>query len=539
MNRFVLFSNGEFMNRLRGVYICLIAFTFTFAGCFDLPEELIMPEWDVDLNVPLTNKTYTLYEMFKPESQSFISTSINNENFYLIRTNKIETSSEVTNYISVAAENIISNNFILPADATTNQTFIVFPDSVEIEKATFIGGHISLTIENPQPAPLFSRIKIVGIKKPDGSELIIESNLEPFGRDSINNDLTGYEYDFPQTLSSQNKNGLHLEATASCSLPNAFEVVHFYGYGFRFSSVTGILPKHSLGIKSTSSFLEINDASTLRDKIFIKECSLSLKSNYSSLHHNNFNLEFKDVRIIGRRNDGAEKLLRRSDGQHINLIVQNGTAEYVFDQDNSNISDFISFLPDSVFLSAEYILNPLNDRVSRTITNQDSIDFIASFSVKSIFALKQTNFKDTVEIEISQDERDKIRNSGEADLNINIENAIPIDAHLKATVTDENYNPLFVLTKSLSGSDSLFFAGGQVNHATGQIISPTFSVNSIILRSNQLNQLADARYIILSTTISTTNSFSTNPPMVQFKSSDWLKMKCFGKIKYHVGSGEK
>lgn len=539
MKRCVLLSIGEIMNRLRVVYISFITFSIALIGCFDLPEELIMPEWDVGLNVPLTNKTYTLYDMFKPESQRFISTSINSENFYLIQTDLIESYYEILKHVSIADESTIYKNFIVPADSSTNQVFITFPDSAEIERGTFMDGQISFSIQNPHSAEIFSRIKVAGIRKPDGSELIIESNLQPFESDSVSFDLTGCEYVFPQTLYPQNKNGLHLEASADCSLPNAFEVVHFYGYNFRFSSVTGILPKKSLGTKSTSSFLEINDAAALRDKIFIKECNLTINSQYSSLHQNNFSIELKDAKFIGKRKDGQEKLLRRSDGQSINLLVQNGVAEYVFDQDNSNISDFLAFLPDTISISAECILNPFNERISRTITNQDSINFLASFSAKSIFAIKQTNFKDTVEIEISQDDRDKIRKSKEADLNIHIENAIPIDAHLKATVTDENYNPLFVLTQGLSGSDSLFFAGSQVNSSTGQIISPTFTTNSIMLKSNQLSQLADARYVILSTTVNTTNSFSSNPPIVNLKSSDWVRMRCFGKIRYHVASGEK
>ena len=30
------------------------------SGCTDFPSDLIMPKWDVDLNLPLYNQTYTL-----------------------------------------------------------------------------------------------------------------------------------------------------------------------------------------------------------------------------------------------------------------------------------------------------------------------------------------------------------------------------------------------------------------------------------------------------------------------------------------------
>ena len=164
--------------------------------------------------------------------------------------------------------------------------------------------------------------------------------------------------------------------------------------------------------------------------------------------------------------------------------------------------------------------------------------FEVNFSTKSIFAIKQTNFIDTVEIDISQDDREKIRKGVGADLNIYLENAIPIDAFVKATVTDENYIPLFILTKNQDGIDSLKFLGSQVNSGTGQIISPTTTLNSIILNSDKVLQLSNAHHIIISTTVNTSNAGNENPnpPTVQFKSSDWLNIKCYGKVKYHVGS---
>ena len=90
------------------------------------------------------------------------------------------------------------------------------------------------------------------------------------------------------------------------------------------------------------------------------------------------------------------------------------------------------------------------------------------FNTKSIFAIKQTNYIDTIAIDLSQDDREKIRDGVGADLNIHLENAIPIDAFVKATLTDENYSPLFTLTKNQYGVDSLQFLGGQVNNNTGK-----------------------------------------------------------------------
>ena len=302
-----------------------------------------------------------------------------------------------------------------------------------------------------------------------------------------------------------------------------------------------MLPRLSLGIKRTAGGFNLNDGVDYRGKFFIREGILNLKSEYVSPHQNNFDIEFSNVKIIGARNNGEEKFLVRNDGQNISYRLINGVYDLTLDQTNSNLTEFVSFLPDSIVITSEYILNPSNDPISRIVTNIDSIKFSAQFTTKSIFAMKQTNYSDTLAIEISQDDRKRIREVVDADLTIHLENAIPIDAFVKATIADENYSPLFTLTKNQAGIDSLQFHGSQVNINTGQIISPTLTLNSIKLDSIQIVQFSNAHYIIISTTLNTVNAGNENPnpPTVQFKSSDWLNIKCFGKVKYHVQTGEK
>jgi hypothetical protein len=273
-----------------------------------------------------------------------------------------------------------------------------------------------------------------------------------------------------------------------------------------------------------------------RGKLFIREGTLSLRSEYLSTHHNFFELEIADIEINGIRNNGDQKALVRNDGQNLTFSLDNGIYSITLSESNSNLTEFISFLPDSIVITSEYILNPGNDHIIRTVTNQDSIRFSVQFNTKSIFAIKQTNYIDTLAIDLSQDDRERIRDGVGADLNIYLENAIPIDAFVKATLTDENYSPLFTLTKNQNGVDSLQFLGSQVNNGTGKIVSPTVTLNTIKLDSAKIIQLSNARYVIISTTVNTKNATNENPnpPTVQFKSSDWLNIKCYGKVKYHV-----
>lgn len=529
------------MGTIKKYIIILQTIFLLITGCIDVPEEIILPEWDVELNLPLTNKTYTIYDMYKPESKYSVTSTISSDDFYLIQSDNFTSNSKVADYISFIEEGVVSESFIVPANTPEQSVFIVFPESIEIDNATFASGFLAFNIQNPSPSSISSALRIPGIKKPDGSELIIQTNVAAFSRDSVTYDLSNHQYVFPSNQSLQNKNSLQLVASASSSFIGAYENVDFYLYGFNLNSVTGSLPRTELGSRRTSASLNLNDAADYRGKLFIKEGTLTLKSDYVSSHGNFFELEISNILINGIRNSGEQKSLTRKDGQGLSFRLLNGAYELTLNESNSNLNEFISFLPDSIVISSEYILNPSNNNTVRTITSQDSIKFSVQFSTKSIFAIKQVYFTDTLDINLSQDDRDKIKNGLNANLSVNLENAIPIDAYLKAILTDESYQPLFTITKNQDGSDSLQFLGGQVNISTGEIVAPTNTLNAITLNNDEILKLLDARYVIISATVNTKNANDggLTPPTVQFKSSDWLKIKSFGRVKYRINTEDK
>lgn len=517
--------------------IVIISFwLILFNGCKDFPDELIMPAWDVDLNVPLTTKTYTIYDMFKPESQNSINVALGENNFYLIYTDEFISKSDVADYLDFSDQPPAHESVILPTNLAEAETYLLFPSELEVENAIFKTGIISFTIRNFSNSQISSTLLIPGIKKPDGSELRFEHTINALGVDSIIYDLTNHLYNALLDNTSENKKGIKLIAYATSSVSGIYEQVDCYLFNIAFNSATGLINRKYLEHKRFTSSLKWNDAKDIRGNLFIKEATLELKFHYISNHQNPFEIEFNNAQIIGVLNDGTTKNLFQNGSKYFSFTLINGECFRSFNENNSNITEFLAFLPDSIIVTSDLILNPHNSLVARTVTNLDSVSFGAKFHTKSIFALKQTNFIDTLEVEFSQDERNKIKNSSEAEINIHIENSIPFNAFVKATVMDKYYNPLFVITKNSANVDSLYFAGSQVNNFTGQVLSPSVTTNSVKLISSQLKQLSEARYIVLSSTVSTSGSGSQNPTMVQFKSSDWLKLKCYGKVKFRVNS---
>ncbi|NWF87967.1 MAG: hypothetical protein HXY50_00740 [Ignavibacteriaceae bacterium] len=527
------------MKRIKSILFVVSLLILTMIGCFDMPEEIILPEWDVELNVPIIDRTYTLYDMFKPESKHSINSTLSPDDFYLVQTDNFTSNTDVAKYIDFLETTSISQNLIIPANVPATAIYIEFPEQLEIDRAVFSSGILSISFQNPTSAAITSQLRVPGITKPDGSELIIERSVPAFSQDSVNYDLTNHSYNIPTNQPVQNRNSLQFVASANSVMNGSYESLNVYLNNLKFQSITGSVPKLTMGRKRTSASLNINDAADYRGKLFIKEATLNLKSEYISAHNNPFEMEIADINLIGLRKNGEKIQLEKKDGQAITFKLVSGVYNLVLNETNSNITEFMTWLPDSIVIESEYIINPADDHVIRTISNEDLVEFSAQFSTKSIFAIKQTNFTDTLDIDFSSDDRDKIKDGVGAELSIHLENAIPINAFIKVTVTDANYLPLFTLTHSQSGVDSLQFLGGQVNTSTGEVISPVITLNSVSLSGAQIQQLANAHHLILSATVSTSSSNESVPTTVQFKSSDWLRVKSYGKVKYHINPEEK
>ena len=52
------------------IYIILSALILAYAGCTDFPEKLILPTWNVDLNVPVMNRSYTLQDVIDKDTSN-------------------------------------------------------------------------------------------------------------------------------------------------------------------------------------------------------------------------------------------------------------------------------------------------------------------------------------------------------------------------------------------------------------------------------------------------------------------------------------
>jgi hypothetical protein len=516
-------------------FVVVTAMLFLIGGCIDLPTDLKVPQWDVDLNLPIVNRTYTLNDIIKKQNYISIQGSNSTDSIYVIQSDTYSQSTTVSNFIQLNGVSSSVGNIIPAGVSGSIAIYLPIPAGAELDNAVFTKGLLSLHIVNPNLQTATLNIAFPGILQ-NGSELNIPMSVPPLQQDSVQRSLAGFIYKLPTNQANRGVIQIIVSAAAS-SLPLiSFVTMDIYSSDFNFSTATGNLPSKSLGVKSQSFSLNLGNAQDYRDKASLKYGSLNLDVKYYSPVSNPFGIKVKNLNIIGLREDGSQIVLKDSTGSpNITFNIGSGTTHLTFSEANSNITSFISFLPGKILLSAEYIMNP--DNLTATVTDQDSIVFSTNFSTRSVLAIKKSIITDTASINISDKDTLKIQDAKSAYINVNIQNGIPLDSWLTIKFVDSLYHPLFLLTNS-SNADSIFFASANVNSA-GEVTSEVTTNNIIRLDSLQTVKLSRARYVIYSAAVQTNgSSVGSNGNFVSIRPNDKLQINVYGGIKYHINTDD-
>jgi hypothetical protein len=511
-----------------------------FQGCVSLPTDVIMPQWDADLNVPITTKIYNLNDIIK--SPDYISIN-SQDNTYMITSDSLGQNVPVSQFIQINTERSTPTAPVLADGKTTIEAFIPFPEGAKIIQAGISKGTFKVVAHNSFPIDVQLTINIPGMTK--GGTLLSITFTVPANTASKTQiiDFVDCLYIQPTNQTASKDGQLWMKASASSGSGLAVITFESYTSNFIFSSMTGYLPTKSLGTHSSSFALNLGNAANYRDKVVLKTGSLSLTGIYHSLAPNPFIVGVNNLHLVGKRNNSQLTDTLRFTNPTSNTFKFDALGNYstVYDQNNSNITSFITFLPDSIYVSAEYIMNPDDDPAYKTVRFDDSISFVTRFTSKSVLSIKQATFTDTVNIDIAQDKRDQILNGKGAQLTVDIQNAIPLNSWIKVTLTDNDYHPLiingaaFVITKNNNGTDSVSIAGSQTD-GNGNYVSSSASNTTVTLDSLQIRQFSqNAYHAIISVTVET--SHNNNVPVI-VHASDWIKLNVFGRVTFRINGNK-
>ncbi|MDR3665604.1 MAG: hypothetical protein P4L35_02060 [Ignavibacteriaceae bacterium] len=505
------------------------------SGCVSLPSDVIMPQWDTDLNLPITTKNYKLSDIIK--SQDYISIN-SQDSTYMISGDSLSQNVAISAFMVVNTETSTPSVSVIAGNPAPD-TYLQFPEGAKLKNAEISKGIFKIVAHNTTTTDVQLTINFPGITKngsPFPAQLTVPANT-PSITQSYSFENCSYAQPIVQDPSYDGQ--LWLKPSASSSLGHPKISFESYTSDFNFTSITGYLPTKSLGTHGSSFSLSIGDATKYRDKVVLKTASLFLNGKFNSQSLTPFIVGINNLHLVGKRNDSqlADTLKFTNPESNSFRFDASGNYSTEYNESNSNITSFITFLPDSIYVSAEYVMNPDNNPDYKTVGINDNITFTTRFTSKSVLSIKQVTFVDTVDINMDQDNRDQIVKSQGAQLSVDIQNAIPLNTWIKVILTDMNYHPLlingapFAITKNNNGTDSVSIAGA-VTDNNGNYSMYSSSSTTLSLDTLQIKQFAqNAQHAIISVTIET--SHNNNIPVV-VHASDWIKLNVFGKVSYRV-----
>ncbi len=530
------------------VSILAIILVVGIAGCVKLPDDIVAPKWDTNFNVPITNKTYKLSDIIKP--QKYID--LDSDSNYIFSSEVYEYSTGVAEYLDQSSESISTDDKII-AENVEFDIYLPFPGGIKLSKAVFREGLLNFHALNKSNSESISiYIKIPGIKDQYGKVVSSQLNLAPGDSGSIGTILNDHIYLKPVSQSSELDNGMLIKVTASSSSNTAEANIGFISSGFKFKSATGYFPPKPLALIEHNVKLKLgSDISNFKGNIYLAGAVMKLKAQYLSSNPDPFELELRNLQITGQSlSDNQQEQLIFKTNSEINspasstISFKLGTVDTVFNESNSTINDFISFIPDEMLISTSPIMNPDDDQNYKTVTEQDSIKMESYLTTQGIdlnsnalLTIKKSTLVDTVELNMDQSNRDALADGQAADISIQVNNYIPLTSWIKIILADSNYHPLTTITTGTDGVDSLKFAGAEVNLSNGQVTNASQSDQAINLNSSQILSFSKAYYAILSVTLETSSSNQSNPARVLLKANDWVSIRVVGSIKYNINPG--
>ncbi len=169
------------MKKLTGILTLLLF----FYGCFEKPSEPVLPEWDVDLTVPLFDKTFTLKELIEKDTTylkigegnqiyystseelkattigdnlkiSDISTSASTQlgNFEIKDPGTISAEIKVNQIFPSLPSDLSPGNYTIPSNEPGQTISTDFTAFDNFQSVTFDGGVLTVTVNNKLPVPL-------------------------------------------------------------------------------------------------------------------------------------------------------------------------------------------------------------------------------------------------------------------------------------------------------------------------------------------------------------------------------------------------
>ncbi len=480
-------------------------FLFVSAILFSCRKE--NTSWYSDWTVPLFNDTLDLNNLTND------STLTIQNGFYVLDLNRKIASIKPSEYIKIP-DTIIEQKFAIsinslniPAGTSfvnNNEDHVFDLKDVQLKMARVKQGKIYLEVFNEVSTKTFFEIELPSVTL---NNIKVKKNLEvPAGSSSspssntLEIDLAGYFIDMtgssgnsfnslPSKLkvtSDPNGNSVILTSSDSTKFKIRMEGIELdYARGF-FGNYK-VLDSYSF----ESEFLKNNLSGNIDlpnihlDLNFQNGIKTSAKANLKKL--NNINSENSNAVLLTNEIIGNPFTIQTATGSWENLVPS--TKTFIFDENNSNLENFIENLGETTEIEYDIELNPWGN-----ISNgwdeffpESSFDVNLNLQMPLNIAFNNLVLQDTFYVSFEQDYEKTQIESGI--LHLKVENAFPLEGEISLIFLDEFNNQIFTSIIDQKIGSSVY---GAIN-SLGIISSKTnLDINfpaELLLKLNEIKKI--------------------------------------------------
>lgn len=521
-------------------------------------KEPTAPNWDVSLNIPIANKSYTMLDIIGNKSSSIqhYSGGANQNLLYYSNVQQMDkitlgdklkpdpNSTVTPGAISISSDSVqtdIGLSWISPSANPGMQVVIpVVPETDmsgnfsladQFQTVKIASGFIDIEIKNYFPLPVKITLRNLVLKNSDTGEIVAQLSepieilpLQSAARKSI-----------PITQGRRVKNQLSLESKISTTGSNGQQIT---------------LPAKSLTIKAKFHDLKVSEyTGQLKPTVFEKTRSavgLDVKDIQKKLKFQQINLKNPKIELHLRLTANVEFSIngsveaRNSIGQRSIMTLSSRTLDktlisqtdsvITFKADSlSNFFKKFSQFPDSLIVYVGGTANPNNKIISVTGTDQLIVSSKMEFPFE--FGLSGGEFSDSVKVDFKSDDRDKIKDVNSLGASLTITNGIPASLSFTAKLYDQNNNFLTYFPPKYQEQDTVISVNGAGVDANGNVISNTIQNVTVKSLKAEIDKISKAYYMRVRIRLSTSGAGSQ---AVRFKTDNIIKFLASGSMNYHI-----
>lgn len=524
----------------------------------NINTEPTAPNWDVSLNIPIANKSYTMLDIIENKSsliQHYTSGTNQNLLYYssVKQMDKItlgdklkpDPNSTVTpGAISISSDSVQTDiglswinppvnpgaQVVLPAVPETDISGN-FSSADQFQTIKIASGFIDITITNYFPSPVKITLRNLVLKNSDTREIVAQLSapieilpLQSATRKSI-----------PITQGMRVKNQLILESKISTTGSNGQQIT---------------LPAKSLTIKAKFHDLKVLEYfGQLKPTVFEKTRSavgldvkdiqkklkfdqINLKNPKIELHLRlTANVEFSINGSVEARNTiGQRSVMSLSSRTLDRTLISQADSIITFNADSlTNFFKSFHQFPDSLIVYTGGTINPNHKTIN--VNSNDQLTITSKMEFPFEFGLSGGEFYDSVKVDLSNDDRDNIRDVNSITATLKISNGIPASLNFTGRMYDQFNNFLMYFPPQSSSQDTVISVNGANIDINGNAVSRTDRTISIKVIESDVDKIVHAAYIRVKLKLSTSGTANQT---VRFKTTDLINISAFGSTNYHV-----